>query len=135
MAKQVAKFSKAALPPPPAAQDFINGVSRANAAKQKLPPLHDVKTGAPINVFNNTNAVETERFQHSLAAAQTCWLGFPAMRRVTPETFCSSRARIVATQKVGPKVGIAPHELGRVGEENSKMDTQPWSMYGVLHDE
>ena len=46
---------------------------------------------------------------------------------------CSSRARGVAPQELGSKVGIAPQEEG-VREKKSKFDSQLWSMYGVFHD-
>ena len=46
---------------------------------------------------------------------------------------CSSRARGVAPQELGSKVGIAPEEEG-VGKKKSKFDSQLWFMYGVFHD-
>ena len=47
----------------------------------------------------------------------------------------SSRARGVAPEELGSKVGIARQELGRGWGEKSKIDSQLWSMYGVFHDE
>ena len=46
MANQVAKFNEAAMPPPPAVKDFINGVSRAVASKDKPAPVHDAGLSA-----------------------------------------------------------------------------------------
>ena len=62
MAKQVAKFSEAAMPPPPSVTDFINGVACAMAAKEKSATASDVGLGASTTLFNSTNAVENERF-------------------------------------------------------------------------
>ena len=72
------------MPPPRAVKDFINGVPLAMAAKEKTAHVHDAGLGALTNMFNKTNAVENECFQYSPAAAETCWLGFLAMRSVTP---------------------------------------------------
>ena len=72
MANQVAKFSEAGMPTPPSVTDFITGVARAMAAKEKPAAVSDVGLGALTNLFNGTNTVETERFQYSPTAAQMC---------------------------------------------------------------
>ena len=61
-AKQHAKFSEAATPPPLVVKEFINGGACEMAAEEKLAAVNGVGLGALTNLLNSTSAAETKCF-------------------------------------------------------------------------
>ena len=108
MAKQHAKFNEAAMPLPHAIKEFINIGARAMAAKEKPAAVSGVGLGALVNLFNNTNVMETALplLSHNRIDVPARFVGHAQRNTVSVDVECGQ-----ATLQLG-NVGIEPTSLG-----------------------